>query len=74
MSDFMQHYPQAFPEVRPGGFRAGKSVLEACMRQALDRNEFSLIYQPQISLLTNEIEGFEALLRCDNPALASCPP
>jgi EAL domain-containing protein (putative c-di-GMP-specific phosphodiesterase class I) len=33
-----------------------------------------LIYQPQISLLTNEIEGFEALLRCDNPALSHLTP
>lgn len=74
MSEFMQHYPESFPEVRKNAFRAGKSVLEACMRQALDRNEFSLIYQPQISLLTNEIEGFEALLRCDNPALGHCTP
>ncbi|MEY4641649.1 MAG: hypothetical protein RLZZ227_1643 [Pseudomonadota bacterium] len=48
--------------------------MEACLRQALERNEFALIYQPQISLLTNEIEGFEALLRCDNPVLAQCPP
>jgi len=74
MSEFMQPYPDSFPGLRPAAFRAGKSVLEACMRQALERNEFSLMYQPQISLLTNEIEGFEALLRCDNPALGHCTP
>ncbi|MGV3590949.1 MAG: putative bifunctional diguanylate cyclase/phosphodiesterase [Gammaproteobacteria bacterium] len=48
--------------------------MEACLRQAFERNEFTLIYQPQISLLTNEIEGFEALLRCDSPALANTTP
>jgi EAL domain-containing protein (putative c-di-GMP-specific phosphodiesterase class I) len=74
MSEFMQQLPENFTSTRQSGFRAGKSVLEACLRQALERNEFTLIYQPQISLLTNEIEGFEALLRCDNPALAHCTP
>jgi EAL domain-containing protein (putative c-di-GMP-specific phosphodiesterase class I) len=74
MSEFMQPYPESFANMRQPAFRAGKSVLEACLRQALERKEFTLIYQPQISLLTNEIEGFEALLRCDNPALAHCTP
>ncbi|HEY0962224.1 MAG TPA: EAL domain-containing protein [Pseudomonadales bacterium] len=48
--------------------------MEASLRQAFERSEFTLIYQPQISLLTNEIEGFEALLRCDSPALADTTP
>jgi EAL domain-containing protein (putative c-di-GMP-specific phosphodiesterase class I) len=74
MSEFMQNLPATAPAPRHSAFRPGKPQMEACLRQALERGEFALIYQPQISLLTNEIEGFEALLRCDNPALAHCTP
>ena len=71
MSD-LQH--SLAPTVAKAAFRPAKPALEACLRQALERGEFALMYQPQMSLLTNEIEGFEALLRCDNPALANCAP
>jgi EAL domain-containing protein (putative c-di-GMP-specific phosphodiesterase class I) len=37
--------------------------LEADLRQALERNEFKLHYQPIFSLETGHIAGFEALLR-----------
>lgn len=40
---------------------------EADLRRALARNEFVLFYQPQVSIATGEITGFEALLRWWHP-------
>jgi diguanylate cyclase (GGDEF)-like protein/PAS domain S-box-containing protein len=37
--------------------------METALRHALERGEFELYYQPQINVLTNELEGVEALLR-----------
>jgi EAL domain-containing protein (putative c-di-GMP-specific phosphodiesterase class I) len=44
------------------------------MRQALDRNEFVLEYQPQIDLATDRVFGVEALIRWDNPELGRIGP
>lgn len=41
--------------------------LETDLRQALDRQEFYLTYQPIISLTANTLVGFEALIRWQNP-------
>src|SRR5437764_4991208 len=43
-------------------------VLENGLRQALERNEFVLHYQPQIDIRTMQIVGMEALLRWNHPA------
>lgn len=40
-----------------------KSLLTNSLRYALERNELSLVYQPQISIMDGNITGFEALLR-----------
>ncbi|MEH7504695.1 EAL domain-containing protein [Neobacillus drentensis] len=48
--------------------------LESSLRKGLDRNEFLLYYQPQISLIKNEIVGVEALLRWDRPGHGIVPP
>ncbi|MCB2290799.1 EAL domain-containing protein [Clostridium sp. CS001] len=42
--------------------------------RALERNEFVLYYQPQVSILTKKIIGFEALLRWNNPELGMISP
>ncbi|MET0027395.1 MAG: PAS domain S-box protein [Candidatus Thiodiazotropha sp.] len=49
-------------------------VLEERMHGALEREEFYVVYQPQISVVTGEIVGAEALLRWDNPRLGPVTP
>jgi diguanylate cyclase (GGDEF)-like protein/PAS domain S-box-containing protein len=48
--------------------------LETDVRRAVERTEFSLAYQPIVSLRTGRIEGFEALLRWDHPLRGPIPP
>lgn len=49
-------------------------LMETSLRKALKRNEFSLHYQPQISLETGAIVGCEALLRWNSEELGSVSP
>ncbi|GIT98375.1 EAL domain-containing protein [Sulfurovum sp. TSL1] len=44
------------------------------LHHALERNELSLVYQPQISLKHNRIIGVEALLRWDHPEYGNIVP
>lgn len=48
--------------------------LESSLRKGLEREEFLLYYQPQISLITNEIVGVEALIRWNKPGYGMVPP
>lgn len=40
-----------------------KAEIEVELRQALSKDGFYLVYQPQVNVRTGEIDGFEALLR-----------
>ncbi len=48
--------------------------IDNALRRALERNQFSLVYQPQLSLDTNRIVGFEALIRWKHPQFGNIPP
>lgn len=51
-----------------------KSRLATGLRKGLEQGEFSIHYQPQISLATEEIIGVEALLRWNHPNWGSISP
>jgi diguanylate cyclase (GGDEF)-like protein len=48
--------------------------LESDLRHALDRHEFVAYYQPIITLETNQISSFEALVRWNHPEKGLIPP
>lgn len=52
----------------------GRLKLEGDLRKALERDEFSLAYQPQIEVSSGRIIGAEALLRWQHPELGNIPP
>jgi|GEM_PF-516903 len=49
-------------------------TLDSSLHYALERNEFSLYYQPQINILTGEVTQMEALLRWQHPKLGVVAP
>jgi diguanylate cyclase (GGDEF)-like protein/PAS domain S-box-containing protein len=53
---------------------AGRLTLENQLRLALDREEFTLHYQPKVNIATGELAGAEALIRWNDPATGLVPP
>jgi diguanylate cyclase (GGDEF)-like protein/PAS domain S-box-containing protein len=51
-----------------------RRALELDLRRALTAGEFSLVYQPQINLASNELVAMEALLRWNNAERGPVPP
>jgi diguanylate cyclase (GGDEF)-like protein/PAS domain S-box-containing protein len=53
---------------------ARRLQLEQHMHGAMERDEFHLVFQPQIEAASGRIHGFEVLLRWTNQALGEVPP
>src|SRR4029453_2720757 len=53
---------------------AERQFIEAGLRVALERQEFSLNYQPKMDLGTGAMVGVEALLRWQHPVRGFIPP
>jgi predicted signal transduction protein with EAL and GGDEF domain len=51
-----------------------RRTLELDLRRALLREEFELFYQPIVDLKSDEVSGFEALLRWNHPTRGLVPP
>jgi len=53
---------------------AGRLTLENQLRLALDREEFTLHYQPKVNIATGQLAGAEALIRWNDPVTGLVPP
>jgi diguanylate cyclase (GGDEF)-like protein/PAS domain S-box-containing protein len=51
-----------------------RQFMEDGLRRAVERKEFTLHYQPKISLTTGRITGVEALVRWTHPVRGAVPP
>jgi len=51
-----------------------RRVLGNQLRRALEREQFYLVFQPVVSLATEDVESFEVLLRWEHPELGLVPP
>ena len=60
------------PQMQADSLRA--LVIENALRRALERGQFSLVYQPQFNMATGEIRSVEALLRWKHPELGIVSP
>jgi len=49
-------------------------TLETALRRAVEREQFSLHYQPKVDMASRQITGVEALLRWTHPELGMVPP
>ncbi len=49
-------------------------ALESCLRQALERDEFLLYYQPKVNIKTGRVASIEALARWHHPEFGMVPP
>ena len=53
---------------------ADKLTLENQLRQAVDKGEFALYYQPKVKLVSGKLTGVEALIRWNDPRTGLVPP
>jgi diguanylate cyclase (GGDEF)-like protein/PAS domain S-box-containing protein len=63
-----------FFEASLGAAIRDRRLVEHDLRNAIARNELSLVYQPQKNILTGAVVGFEALLRWTHTTRGGVPP
>jgi diguanylate cyclase (GGDEF)-like protein/PAS domain S-box-containing protein len=51
-----------------------RASLEAELRQAIERDEITMVYQPIVRLEDRSVAGFEAMPRWDHPKMRRCSP
>jgi diguanylate cyclase (GGDEF)-like protein len=51
-----------------------RRAIEAALREAMDKGQFHLVFQPIINSGQGNVEAFEALLRWSHPELGEVPP
>ncbi|WP_397450262.1 putative bifunctional diguanylate cyclase/phosphodiesterase [Pseudomonas sp. NA-150] len=56
------------------GRARSRLMLEESVRAAIEDNDFSLVYQPQVYIDSGRVRGFEALLRWQHPSVGDVPP
>lgn len=64
----------AYYDVSMNAAALQRFTIESRLRGALERNEFTLDYQPQFDVSTGQISGLEALLRWTSDELGVVPP
>lgn len=55
------------------GRARSRLMLEESVRTAIEGKDFSIVYQPQINVITGQTRGFEALLRWNHPDAGDVP-
>ncbi|MDD1014113.1 putative bifunctional diguanylate cyclase/phosphodiesterase [Pseudomonas rubra] len=56
------------------GRARSRLMLENSVRGAIEHQDFSLVYQPQVAFADGRLRGFEALLRWQHPSVGDVPP
>ena len=56
------------------GRARSRLMLEDSVRTAIQNKDFTLVYQPQVSLKDGRLRGVEALLRWQHPSVGDVPP
>ncbi|PVZ43193.1 bifunctional diguanylate cyclase/phosphodiesterase [Pseudomonas sp. CC120222-01a] len=56
------------------GRARSRLMLEDSVRNAVDAQDFNLVYQPQVAFADGQLRGFEALLRWQHPSVGDVPP
>ncbi|WP_297841132.1 EAL domain-containing protein [Pseudomonas sp.] len=63
-----------FFDHKMNGRARSRRMLEESVHTAIEGNDFSLVYQPQVHIDGGRLRGFEALLRWQHPDVGDVPP